>query len=55
MSLSDSINTSTTNTVNHEQGSPTSPNFVLSVPPTNTMARPDIKLPIFNGHGLEVP
>ena len=53
ISPSDSINTSTTNTVNHEQGSPTSPNFVSNVPTTNTMLGAHIKLPIFNGKGLE--
>ena len=42
------------------QGSPTSPHFVPTVPTVNTvlvnpMTRTDIKLPIFNGNGLEDP
>ena len=37
------------------QGSPTSQNFVPNVPTVNTMAGDDIKLPIFNGNGLEGP
>ena len=46
---------SNTNTVNSGQGSTTSQNFVSTVPTTNTMAGDDIKLPIFNGNGLEDP
>ena len=60
MSPSIYVNTSSTNIVNSEQGSPTSPHFVPTVPPSNTtpinpMARTDIKLPIINGNGLEDP
>ena len=39
--------------MNRGQGSMTSPNFVQTIPPTNTMVGDDIKLPIFNGSGLE--
>ena len=53
MSPSDSVNTSTTNTVNSRQGSSTHPNFVPTVPPANIMDGANIKLPIFNGNGLE--
>ena len=55
LSPSNSVNTSTTNTVNSGQGSQTNPNFVSIVPPANKMARDDIKLPIFNGNELEDP
>ena len=49
---------SSTNAVNSGQGSLTSPHFVPTVPAFNTvlinpMDGIDIKLPIFNGNGLE--
>ena len=55
LSPSNYVHTSNTNTVNRGQGSPNSQNFVPAVPLTNTMAGDDIKLPIFNGNGLEDP
>ena len=55
LSPSNSINISTTNTINSGQGSMTSPNFVSTIPATNTMAGVDIKLLIFNGNGLDDP
>ena len=53
LSLINSVNTSNTNTINSVQGSSTSQNFVSTIPAVNTMAGADIKLPIFNGNGLE--
>ena len=55
LSPSTSVNMSITNTINRGQGIPTIPNFVPTVPLANTMAGADIKLPIFNGNGLEYP
>ena len=46
---------SSTNVVNSGQGSLTSPHFVPTIPKFNTMVVADIKLPIFNGNGLEDP
>ena len=46
---------SNTNAVNSKQGSPISQNFLPIVLATNTMDGADIKLPIFNGNGLEDP
>ena len=51
---------SSTNTVNIGKGSLTSQNFVLTVLAVNTavinpMDGTGIKLPIFNGNGLEDP
>ena len=51
---------SSTNDVNRIQGIMTSPHFVPIVPtvnivPINPMVGTDIKLPIFNGNGLEDP
>ena len=47
------VNTSSTNIVNSGQGSSTSQNFVTTVLAINTMDGSNIKLPIFNGNGLE--
>ena len=55
LSPSNSVNMSTTNTINNGQGSTTSHNFVPTIPAANTMAKYDIKLPIFNSNGLEDP
>ena len=46
---------SNTNTVNSEEGSPTSQNFILTVLAANAIVGAVIKLPIFNGNGLEDP
>ena len=55
LSPSNSVNTITTNTINSRQGSSTSPNFVSTLPAANAMVGDDIKLPIFNGNGMEDP
>ena len=51
---------SSTNDVNRIQGIMTSPHFVPTITvvntvPINPMAGNDIKLPIFNGNGMEDP
>ena len=49
-----SVNTSSTNAINRGQRSLTSPHFVpTNKVPINPMAGIEIKLPIFNGNGLE--
>ena len=55
LSPSEFVYTSSTNAVNSGQICLNSQNFVSTVPTTNTMAGDDIKLPIFNGNGLEEP
>ena len=55
LSLSAFVNTSSTNALKREKGSPNSQKKILTVPIANVMARADIKLPIFNGNGLEDP
>ena len=57
LSLSISINMTSTNAVNSGQGSPTSPNFLptiqlVNITSINPMPRTNIKLPILNGNGL---
>ena len=41
--------------MNIEQGSLGSQKFCSNVPTTNTMAGTEIKVPIFNGNGLDDP
>ena len=52
-SLSGFVNTSNTNAMSSRQGSLASQIFCPTVIGVNIMARNDIKLPIFNGNGLE--
>ena len=49
------INTSSTNIINSRQGSSAIQHFVSTIPIVNTMDEANIKLPIFNGNGLEDP
>ena len=49
------VNTTNNNRGNNRQGSLGSQTFFPNVPGVNIMARNDIKLPIFNGNGLEDP
>ena len=49
------VNTTNNNSGNSGQGSPTSQTFCPSITGVNIMAGNDIKLPIFNGNGLEDP
>ena len=55
MSPSGFVNTSNTNTANSGQRSSGSQPFFPNVPGVNIMAGNNIKLPIFNGNGLEDP
>ena len=45
LSPSNYADTSSNNVVNSGQASPTSQNFVMTIPPENTMVGDDIKLP----------
>ena len=47
------VNINSTNDVNSGQGSPTTQKNFPSASRTSIMAGTDIKLPIFNGNGLE--
>ena len=49
------VNQSNNNSGNNRQGTPTSQTFNPTVARTNIMVENDIKLPIFNGNGLEDP
>ena len=53
LSPSNYANTSTINTINSRKESSTSPNYILTVPATNTKVVANIKIPIFKGNGLE--
>ena len=49
------INTSSTSVATSAQGSPHSLNCSLNIPDAKSMAGEDIRLPIFNGNGVEDP
>ena len=49
------MNTGSTSVVTSVQGSPPSSNCSLNIPDANSMAGEDIRLPTFNGNGVEDP